>query len=156
METKSIIIKNSEKPMIIRQYAIFEWRIDNEKRHDDYSSDVTLVRDNEVPYYEELIKLEKQYWNESKTVSLIPLFISAPLAFVFLTLLLIFKDNAELVKVVSWLPYIIFLIPATIAVVFTGAYGLYCSRKSLNMMNNEKNRDNIYLEKVKAIKDDRN
>lgn len=62
MEKTTITIKNNVKEDCKKNYQLFEWTLLEEK-NDLSETTLTFFRDNEVPYYQELVKLENRFNN---------------------------------------------------------------------------------------------
>ena len=80
MEKVKIQVLNNVAKDAIRNYTLFEWKL-VEQKEDLKETTLVFERDDETPYYHELVKLE----NDFNKVYSIPAFV--PYIFIILTLL---------------------------------------------------------------------
>lgn len=150
MEKVTKRTKDNLKHILARQMKMFDWVVEGEKRVNKLDTELTFTRDDEVPYIEELRKLEKEYFKSQLIPNWIPSVV-AGLAFVFLTLFLVFGLLDP--KTIGFnLSLFIFLIPAVVFGVALGILCIYNTKKAINIAEDEKKRDTMFIEKVKELK----
>ncbi len=97
MEKIEFKIKDQYRESFVAKKIIFDWRVEEDKLVDGVHY-LTLVRDNETPYYEELVKLENSF-KDKKVPSLKITLIFPILAFILITLFVVLyftlKDEVE-------------------------------------------------------------
>ena len=144
MEEKVVKANAENRELVISKARLFEWNLVKEENHKLY-----FARDNETPYYQDLVKLEAEY-GEYKFLPFASLIIPAALAFLFITVLLILffvqRDFAKNFWYIFVIPSGISLI---IAVVLT-----FLRMKTLDKVMNEKPKKDIeYQQKIKKLKE---
>lgn len=144
MEEKVIKASKENRDLVIAKSRLFEWNLIKEENGKLY-----FARDNETPYYQELIKLEEGY-GEYKFLPFISLIIPAAFAFICITVLLILfftqKDFAKNFWYIFVIPSGISLI---IAVVLT-----FLRMKTLDKVMNEKPKKDLeFQQKIKKLKE---
>lgn len=149
MEIKEVVVTNENAQITLDKYLIFEYKC-LEQRNMGNKTYFKFERDNEVPYYEELVKLEQEYGEykiKSMTgVSLMPI-ITFVLVTIFLVVFLIDKEHFNFTLMFSLL-----MIPALLVLVFTVALTVI-KLKAISKINKEKpNKDLEYKEKVDELK----
>lgn len=150
METKQKVIKNEIKIITVREMGIFDWTVKEEKKLENEKTLMTFQRNDEVSYINELRELEKEYYSIKK-IPLPLLGILAGLSFVFLTLFVIF-GIAGVVEMEFTLAMLIFMLPGLLFALALGVLGFLSTKQSISFANEKANRDKIYVEKVKALK----
>ena len=97
MEKLELKVKDQYRESLVAKKIIFDWKVEDDKLENGVHH-LTLVRDNETPYYEELVKLEKSF-KDAKVPSLKITLIFPILAFILITLFVIlyfnFKDTVN-------------------------------------------------------------
>ena len=156
MEKSTLKLKNNLKHLDIKKMAIFDWQVEKEEKLDEAFSNVTFIRDDSVAYYSELKELEQEYkkYENFKVVPNYVLIILAVVAFTFLTLFVLF-GIVDIAKMDIALAMICFLIPGLLSAATLCVLGTIVTKKSISYANEDANRDRIYLEKVKELKDER-
>lgn len=150
METKQKVIKNEIKIITVREMGIFDWKVKEEKKLENEKTLMTFQRNDEVSYINELRELEKEYYSIKK-IPLPLLGILAGLSFVFLTLFVVF-GIAGVVEMEFTLAMLIFMLPGLLFALALGVLGFLSTKQSISFANEKANRDKIYVEKVKALK----
>ena len=150
METKIIKTNDINERQLLETYSIFEYKC-VERTVNGRKITLKLVRDDSVPYYQELVKLEQEY-GEFKIknmtgVSLMPI-ITFILVTIFLVVFLIDKEHFNFTLMFSLL-----MIPALVVLAFTVVLTVIKLR-SFSKVNKEKpNKDLEYKEKVAKLKE---
>lgn len=150
METKQKVIKNEIKIITVREIGIFDWTVKEEKKLENEKTLMTFQRNDEVSYINKLRELEKEYYSIKK-IPLPLLGILAGLSFVFLTLFVIF-GIAGVVEMEFTLAMLIFMLPGLLFALALGVLGFLSTKQSISFANEKANRDKIYVEKVKVLK----
>jgi len=151
METKTIIVNNNMKITTVRDMGIFDWFVSKEEKVDEMKTRMTFSRNDEVSYIDELRNIEKEY-NSVKKIPLWVLALLAGLVFILFTLFIVF-GIAGVGNMDFYLALGIFMAPGLLFAMILGLLGLIFTRQSISFANNKANRDKIYVEKVKALKD---
>ena len=156
MEKITLKLKNNLKHLDIKKMTIFDWEVEKEEKIDEVFSNVTFSRDDSVSYYSELVTLEQEYkkYQNFKVVPNSVLIILAVVAFIFLTLFIIF-GIVDIAGMGLTLAMLVFLLPGLLTAGILCVLGTIVTKKSISYANEDANRDRIYLEKVKELKDER-
>ena len=156
MEKITLKLKNNLKHLDIKKMTIFDWEVEKEEKIDEVFSNVTFSRDDSVSYYSELVALEQEYkkYQNFKVVPNSVLIILAVVAFILLTLFIIF-GIVDVAGMGLTLAMLVFLLPGLLTAGILCVLGTIVTKKSISYANEDTNRDRIYLEKVKELKDER-
>ena len=130
--------------------GLFDWKLVNEEKHDNAPSVLYFERDENVPYYQEMVKVEKE--TEPKLLPFWSLVVVVALAFAIMTVYLILWLAMR--QTFSNIVYFYaFFIPAMVLLlVDTGLFYI----RSRQLMNYLKNEDAVVKqaeEKMKKIKE---
>ena len=112
---KKIVTTDLEET--IKTYAVFDWKVES-KNILGYKTSVTLVRDTETPYYNEIKDLEKK-WNKEMDYPAWPTYLFIALALLTITAYLIVSvitgfQNKLLYFLSIMLPGLLFFLIGTI------------------------------------------
>ena len=156
MESKTLRLKTNLKHIDIKKMAIFEWEVKKEEKVDELFTDVTFSRDDSVPYIDELKRLEEEYdkFGNLKVIPHSVLILLALVAFTLLTLFVIF-GIVDVANMGMQLAMFIFLIPGLLVAAILCVLGVFVTKKSISYVNEDVNRDRIYLEKVKELQNEK-
>ena len=112
MEKITLKLKNNLKHLDIKKMTIFDWEVEKEEKIDEVFSNVTFSRDDSVSYYSELVALEQEYkkYQNFKVVPNSVLIILAVVAFILLTLFIIF-GIVDVAGMGLTLAMLVFLLP---------------------------------------------
>ena len=149
MEKKVVVIKDNSKLYEIKENAIFLWKLESEETINEYKTRLTFSRDNEVPYYQELVTLE----NKFHKVSPIPMWsiiLLGVLAFGFFTAFLItYLIKQENINM--FLAFMTTILPALIFTLGTGVLGMFRTKHSLKYLQQSSSRFEEYQKEVKQL-----
>ena len=134
MEIKEIVVNNVNAQLTLDKYLIFEYKC-LEQRNMGTKTYFKFERDDSVPYYQELVKLEQEYGDfkikNMTGVSLMPI-ITFILVTIFLVVFLIDKEHFNFTLMFSLL-----MIPALVILAFTVVLTVIKLR-SFSKVNKEK------------------
>ena len=130
--------------------GLFNWKLVNEEKHDNAPSILTFERDENVPYYQEMVEIEKEV-----SPHLIPfaiVVVPVSLAFIVMTVYLIlalamkgtFDAKANLFY---------FLVPAMLLLLVDTFLFFFRSRQLMKYLQNEEKIVKEAEEKMKALKE---
>ena len=130
--------------------GLFDWKLVNEEKHDNAPSVLYFERDENVPYYQEMVKAEKE--TEPKLLPFWSLVVVVALAFVIMTVYLIlwltmrqtFRNTAY---------FYAFFIPAMVLLLIDTGLFYIRSRQLMNYLKNEDAVVKQAEEKMKKIKE---
>ena len=130
--------------------GLFDWKLVNEEKHDNAPSILTFERNEKVPYYKEMVEIEKE--TSPRLLSFVLLIIPVSIAFVVMTVYLILalalKDSFDAKASLFY-----FLIPA-MALLLTDTFLFFIrSRQLMKYLQNEENIVKQAEEKIKALKE---
>ena len=129
--------------------GLFDWKLVKEEKKDNAPSTLYFERDESVPYYQEMVEVEKEispkllpFW-----VLLIPIGISFALVTAYLILYLALRPNFDTLKffLILFVPSMVFLLADT------GIFYLR-SRQLMNYLKNEETLVKNAEEKMKEIR----
>ena len=148
MEEKVIKASKENRDLVIDKHKLFEWKVDKEEVKGTQSV-LTFSRDNEVPYYRQLVELENQF-PEYKFLPFILIIIFAALAFISITVLLIvFLANRDLAST-YWLA---FIIPSGVFLVIAMVFTFLRMRTLDKVINEKRQKESEFALKIKKLKD---
>lgn len=151
MENVTIKVSKNEYPKWKEQKAIFNWEIIGENEIDDETLEITMVRDNSVPYYDELVILEKDYF--STPVNWFPIIVVfAGLAIVLLTLFALFKFAFKDVQIPEALLYVFLFSGMGFTVLSLVICFLFSKRTLASAQETEKEKNESFIKKVEELK----
>ena len=129
--------------------GLFDWKLINEEKKENSPSILTFERDENVPYYQEMVEIEKEtsphllpFW-----VLAIPVSIAFIIMTVFLILFLAAKDNFD-----AKANLFFFLVPSMVLLLVDTLLFYYRGRQLMKYLQNE---DTIVKEaedKIKQLK----
>ncbi len=129
--------------------GLFDWKLVKEEKKENAPSILYFERDESVPYYEEMVEIEKTmspklipFW-----VLIIPVAISFILVTVFLILYLANKDNFDTMKY-----FYIFFIPSMIFLLGDTLVFYLRSRQLMNHLKREEELVKNAEEKMMALR----
>ena len=130
--------------------GLFDWKLVKEEKHDKAPSVLYFERDENVPYYQEMVEVEKE--TSPKLVPFWVLIIPVALAFILMTvyliLYLVLKENFETMKY-----FFVFFVPSmALLLCDTGIFYLR-SRQLMKYLQNEKEIVKNAEEKMAKIKE---
>lgn len=149
MEEKIIKTNSVNEQHLLQTYSIFEYRC-VERTVKGKQIILKFVRDDSVPYFSELKKLEYQY-GSYHIGSMLPTLLLPAISFILLTVFLVLmftlKENFNLL-----LYFLTLIIPGLICLVL-GVILMMLRVRMMGKIANEKNdRDREYAEKVRKLK----
>ena len=147
MEEKQVTTNAINENIILSKYMLFEWRCEK-KENIGRKVIFTFSRDNEKPYYKELVKLEEEFGNY-KIGTMIPSYVLSILAFLLITaffiLYLVDKSNVLIYFLAVSLPGLLCLL---------GAVGFTIFRFiGINKIDKEMpDKIKLYVDRIKDLK----
>lgn len=144
MEEKVVKTNAENRDLVISKARLFEWNLIKEENGKLY-----FARDNETPYYQDLVKLELEY-GEYRFLPFASLIIPAALAFICVTVLLIlFFAQRDFAKNFWY----IFIIPSGISLIIAVIL-TFLRMKTLDKVMNEKPKKDLeFQQKIKKLKE---
>ena len=129
--------------------GLFDWKLVKEEKKEGAPSTLYFERDETVPYYQEMVEVEKEispqlipFW-----VLLIPIAISFALVTTYLILYLVMRPNFEVLKY-----FLILFVPSMVMLLLdTGIFWLR-SKQLMNYLKNEETLVKNAEEKMAAIR----
>lgn len=130
--------------------GLFNWKLVEEEKHDNAPSILTFERDENVPYYQEMVEIEKE--TSPRLIPFVLVIIPVALAFVVMTVYLIlvlvlrgsFDAKANLFY---------FLIPAMLLLLTDTFLFFIRSRQLMKYLQDEEKIVKQAEEKMKALKE---
>ena len=114
--------------------GLFDWKLVKEEKKENSPSTLYFERDENVPYYQEMVEIEKEI--SPKLLPLWVLIIPVAIAFILVTVALILS----LLKVTDLTPlqfFLIFFVPASLFLAADVLIFYLRSRQLLNYLKNE-------------------
>ena len=129
--------------------GLFDWKLVKEEKKEGAPSTLYFERDESVPYYQEMVEVEKEispklipFW-----VLLIPIAIAFALVTTYLILYLAMRPNFEVLKY-----FLILFVPSMVMLLLdTGIFWLR-SKQLMNYLKNEETLVKNAEEKMAAIR----
>ena len=148
MEEKEIAVNINNAKLVLDKHLLFKWEC-VEQRNVGKTIYFKFKRDNEVPYYDELVKLENEY-PDYKIKSLIPVslmpIVTFALVTIFLVVFLMDRENFNFTLMFSLL-----MIPAMLVLLLTVLFTVL-RLKAINKIDKEKpTMENMYREKIAEL-----
>lgn len=148
MEKVEIKILNNVKEDAKRNYQLFKWELVEEKE-DLKETTLIFQRDNEVPYYNELVKLENKFnkvytipgWIGYSIIGLILVYVSV-IAILWLT---------HIINVEKQYFMLILAIPTGVLLLANVFISYLRSRQMFNHLNKKEEKYAIYQKKIDKI-----
>ena len=129
--------------------GLFDWKLVKEEKKDDAPSILYFERDENVPYYQEMVEVEKEispkllpFW-----VLIIPIAIAFILVTVYLALYLALKPNFD-----KMLFFFALFVPAMVMLLLDTLIFYLRSRQLMNYLKNEDQLVKDAEEKMQAIR----
>ena len=130
--------------------GLFDWKLVKEDKKENAPSLLHFERDENVPYYQEMVEVEKEispklipFW-----VLIIPVALAFILITVFLILYLSLKENFDVMKY-----FFFFFIPASVLLLLDTLIFYLRSKQLMNYMKQEEELVKNAEEKMKVIKE---
>lgn len=151
MENITIKISEEKYPEFRRQKSIFGWEVIKENHLEDNIIEATMIRDNEVPYYDELVILEKGYF--VKPINWAPIIIVfAALALTLLTVFAIFKFIVKENVMPDALLYTFLFGGMGLTILSLVICFLFSKRTLKGIEEPDNEREQFYMKKVEELK----
>ena len=114
--------------------GLFDWKLVNEEKHEKGPSVLYFERDEDVPYYQEMVEIEKEL--SPKLLPFWLLIVPVALAFlVITTYLILFLTNKEAFGEMMY--FYIFFIPTVVLMLSSTLLFWIRSRQLMKYLNNE-------------------
>ena len=130
--------------------GLFDWKLVSEEKHENAPSVLTFERDENTPYYKEMVEIEKQ-----TSPSLIPFYvlvIPVAIAFIVMTIYLILtlalKDSFDAKGNLFF-----FLVPAMVLLLADTVLFYFRSKQLMKYLQNEDKIVKEAEEKIKALRE---
>ena len=130
--------------------GLFDWKLVSEEKHENAPSILTFERDENTPYYKEMVEIEKQ-----TSPSLIPFYvlvIPVAIAFIVMTIYLILtlalKDSFDAKGNLFF-----FLVPAMVLLLADTVLFYFRSKQLMKYLQNEDKIVKEAEEKIKVLKE---
>ena len=130
--------------------GLFDWKLVNEEKHENAPSILTFERDENTPYYKEMVEIEKQ-----TSPSLIPFYvlvIPVAIAFIVMTIYLILtlalKDSFDAKGNLFF-----FLVPAMVLLLADTVLFYFRSKQLMKYLQNEDKIVKEAEEKINALRE---
>ena len=114
--------------------GLFDWKLVKEEKKDNAPSTLYFERDESVPYYQEMVEVEKEispkllpFW-----VLLIPIAIAFALVTTYLILYLVMKPNFDVLKY-----FLILFVPSMLMLLVDTGIFWYRSKQLMNYLKEE-------------------
>ena len=129
--------------------GLFDWKLVKEEKHDNAPSVLYFERDENVPYYQEMVEIEKElspkllpFW-----LLIVPVALSFVLITVYLILYLVNKDSFDKIMF-----FYIFFIPVIVLLLISTLVFFLRSRQLMNYLKNEEEVVKKMEEKMQELK----
>ena len=130
--------------------GLFDWKLVSEEKHENAPSILTFERDENTPYYKEMVEIEKQ-----TSPSLIPFYvlvIPVAIAFIVMTIYLILtlalKDSFDAKSNLFF-----FLVPAMVLLLTDTVLFYFRSKQLMKYLQNEDKIVKEAEEKIKVLRE---
>ena len=150
METCQRKVNSHSVSRSVYLMGLFDWRLVKEDKKENAPSILTFERNNETPYYQEIVEIEKE--TSPKLLPFWVLLIFVAVAFALVTASLVIS----LLKVPGFDPlktFLIFFIPASICLFIDVILFYLRSRQLMKYLQNEDAVVKKAEERMKAIKE---
>lgn len=149
METKVVKVSEKLKLYEIQQNSIFLWKLEKTDVINEYMVALTFVRDDSVPHFDEIKKLEKEFHHSSR-IPLPLLVVTSALAIILFTVfLIIYLVNDREIDMNVYFPSLV--LPAILFTVTSGVLGMIRTKDVAKYINNSTSRFEEYKQKVQAL-----
>ena len=129
--------------------GLFDWKLVKEEKKEGAPSTLYFERDESVPYYQEMVEVEKEispklipFW-----ALLIPIAIAFALVTTYLILYLTMRPNFEVLKY-----FLILFVPSMVMLLLDTAIFWFRSKQLINYLKNEETLVKNAEEKMTAIR----
>ena len=130
--------------------GLFDWKLVNEEKHENAPSILTFERDENVPYYQEMVKVEKE--TSPRLLPFWTLIIPVALAFIAMTVYLILylalRPNFDSLKM-----FYFFFIPSMVLLLGDTLLFYLRSKQLMRYLKNEEEIVKNAEEKMRLIKE---
>ena len=130
--------------------GLFDWKLVKEEKKEGYPSTLYFERDENVPYYKEMVEVEKEispkllpFW-----VLIIPIAIAFALVTTYLILFLAMRPNFDVMKF-----FFILFVPAMVMLLVDTGIFWFRSKQLMDYLKNEDNLVKNAEEKMKVIRE---
>ena len=129
--------------------GLFDWKLVKEEKKEGAPSTLYFERDDSVPYYQEMVEVEKEispkllpFW-----VLLIPIIIAFGLVTTYLILYLSLRPNFDMLKF-----FLILFVPAMLMLLLDTGIFWFRSKQLMNYLKNEETLVKNAEEKMQVIR----
>ena len=129
--------------------GLFDWKLVKEEKKEGYPSTLYFERDENVPYYKEMVEVEKEispkllpFW-----VLIIPIAIAFSLVTTYLILYLALRPDFDVLKF-----FLILFVPAMMMLLIDTGIFWFRSKQLMDYLKNEDSLVKNAEEKMKAIR----
>lgn len=130
IESKNVKVTLNEVDEYIKTVSIFDWKVTN-KEILGFKVSLTLTRETETPYYNEIKELEKKWKNET-SISALPTYIFVGIALILITIYLVIllnNNDSDGNLVFQITPFLSFMVPGILSFLLAAGYSFFRSRK---------------------------
>lgn len=150
MEIKELVVNVNNAKITLDKYLIFEYKC-LEQRQIGNKVYFKFERDDSVPYYDELVKLENEYGDfkirNMMPISLMPI-VTFALVTIFLVVFLIDREHFNFTLMFSLL-----MIPALLVLLLTVLFTILRMKNIKKIEIEKPKKDFEYQEKVRELKE---
>ena len=150
MKYKSIKVNTVEKEVFIRDYALFSWNLDKEIVQ-GIKTILCFSRDEQIEHLKEIKKLEKEYFSNSKKVSLPIIIIVCAIVLVYLSVMAGLIISGVL-KFDSITKILVLVLPSSLTLILLTYYTFYNSKKMM-ISSCENDKYSVFEKKIKNLKE---
>ncbi|HNX16215.1 MAG TPA: hypothetical protein PKO28_02435 [Bacilli bacterium] len=151
MEKKRILVESNSRFFALLDASLFDWQLKEENARGE-KIELQFIRDEKIPYYNQLAILEKRYFRISD-IPMWSLYVTSALAVAFLTLYLVMSYVDPNFDQLLWL--LAALLPGVIFSSGLGVLAIIRTRQSLKYSNSREERYSEYQRKVQELKDEK-
>ncbi len=130
--------------------GLFDWKLVSEEKHENAPSILTFERDENTPYYKEMVEIEKQ--TSPSLISFYVLVIPVAIAFIVMTIYLILtlalKDSFDAKGNLFF-----FLVPAMVLLLADTVLFYFRSKQLMKYLQNEDKIVKEAEEKIKVLRE---
>ena len=130
--------------------GLFDWKLVKEDKKEGYPSTLYFERDDSVPYYKEMVEVEKEISPKLRPfwVLIIPIAIAFALVTTYLILYLAMRPNFDVMKF-----FFILFVPAMVMLLVDTGIFWFRSKQLMDYLKNEDNLVKNAEEKMKVIRE---
>ena len=148
METCQRKVNSHSVARSVYLMGLFDWKMIKEEKHEKAPSILYFERDNNVPYYQEMVEIEKEA--SPKLIPFWSLLIFVGIAFVLVTIALILAVT----KVFKpWVCFLAFFIPASVSLFVDVVLFYFRNKQLMKYLSNEKEIVKNAEDKMAALKE---